>query len=113
LNVYRISDVRQIELHAAEPLVPDPGPFEEEIAIAKLKRYQSPGSNQIPAQLIQAGGEKLQVKIHKLIISIQFVLIYKKGDKTECSNYCGTSLLPTSYKILSNILFSRLSPYIY
>jgi hypothetical protein len=28
----------QIEKHAAEPLVPDPGLFEVEIAIAKLKR---------------------------------------------------------------------------
>jgi hypothetical protein len=31
LNVYRISDVRQIEIHAAEPLVPDPSPLEVEI----------------------------------------------------------------------------------
>jgi hypothetical protein len=30
--------------------------------------------------------------------------IHKKDDKTECSNYWGISLLPTSYKILSNIL---------
>jgi hypothetical protein len=37
LNVCKGSDVRQIEIHAAEPLVPDPTPFEVEIAIAKLK----------------------------------------------------------------------------
>jgi hypothetical protein len=34
LNVHRVSDVRQIEIHTAEPLVPDPSPFEVEIAIA-------------------------------------------------------------------------------
>jgi hypothetical protein len=44
-----VSDVRQIEIHTAEPLVPDPSPFEVESAIAKLKSYNSPGSDQIPA----------------------------------------------------------------
>jgi hypothetical protein len=57
-----------IEL-TAEPLVPDPNPFEVEIAIAKLKRYKSPGSDQILPELIQAGGEILHSKIHKLITS--------------------------------------------
>jgi hypothetical protein len=33
LNVHRVSDVEQIEIHTAEPLVLDPSPFEAEIAI--------------------------------------------------------------------------------
>ena len=37
--------------------------------------------------------------------------IYKKGDKTDCSNYMGQSILPATYKILSIILLSRLTPY--
>ena len=36
---------------------------------------------------------------------------YKKGNKTGCSNYTGISHLSTTYKILSNILLSRLAPY--
>jgi hypothetical protein len=53
LNVHRVSDVRQIEIHTAEPLVPDPGRFEVEITIAKLKRCRSPRGDQIPAELIK------------------------------------------------------------
>jgi hypothetical protein len=67
LNVHRVSDVRQIEIHTAESLVPDHSHFEVEIATAKLKKYKSPGSDQIPAELIQAGGEILRSEILKLI----------------------------------------------
>ena len=38
-------------------------------------------------------------------------LFIRSGGKTDCNNYRGTSLLPTAYKILSNILLSRLTPY--
>jgi hypothetical protein len=41
------------------------------------------------------------------------VPIYKKGDRTDCSNYRGISFLSTTYKILSNLLQSRLTPFIY
>jgi hypothetical protein len=56
LNVHNVSDVRQIEIHAAEPLVSDPNHLHIEISMAKLKQYKSPGSYQIPAELYQAGG---------------------------------------------------------
>jgi hypothetical protein len=41
--------------------------FEVEIAIEKLKRYNSPGIDQISAELIQAGRKSLHSEIHKLI----------------------------------------------
>jgi hypothetical protein len=44
----------------SEPLVPDPSPFEVEIAIANFKRIKWRGSDQIPAELILAGGEILR-----------------------------------------------------
>jgi hypothetical protein len=77
------------------------------------------------ADLIQSGGNTLRFEIHKLINCIWnteelpeqwkgsiVVPTYKKGDKTACINYQGISLLSTSYKILSNILLSRLTPYV-
>jgi hypothetical protein len=70
LSVHNVSEVRQIKVHTAEPLVPSPSRLDVEIAIAKFKKYKSPGSDQIPAELIQVGGEILMSAIHKLINSV-------------------------------------------
>ena len=117
LNVHGFHDVRQTETHTAEPLVPEPSAFEVDLAIEKLKSHKSPGIDQIPAELIKEGGRTIHYQIQKLIVSIWnkeelpkewkesiIVPIHKKGDKTDCNNYRGISLLPTIYKILSNIL---------
>jgi hypothetical protein len=69
--------------------------LEVEIAIAKLKKYKSPGNDQIPAELIKAGGGMLLSTINKLINSIWnkkqlpdqwkesiIIPIHKKSDKT-------------------------------
>jgi hypothetical protein len=63
LNVHNVSDVRQIEVHTAEPLVPGLNGLEVKIAITIA-------IGQIPAELIQAGGEILLSEIHKLINSV-------------------------------------------
>jgi hypothetical protein len=55
LNVCDVSDVRQIEMHTAEPLVPGPSHLEVEISIAKLKKYKSPGSDQFWQNCIKQG----------------------------------------------------------
>jgi hypothetical protein len=69
LNVH-VSDVWETEVHTVAPLIPGPSPFETEIAIAKLKKYISPSSYQIPAEVIQAESETLLSATHKLIHSI-------------------------------------------
>jgi hypothetical protein len=89
-------------MHTAQLLVPELSFFEIEIVIEKLKRYESPCADQIPAQLIQAGSNTLSTDIHKLINSTWykeelpqqrkvFIIapIYNKRDKTECSNFRG------------------------
>jgi hypothetical protein len=124
LNVYGAGGVRQTEMHTTEPFVPKPSVSEVEVAVGKLKSYKSPGVDQIPAELIQAGRETFRSEIHKLIKLIWnkeklphqwnesiVVSIHKKGDKTDRSNYRGITLLLTSYNILSNILLARLNPY--
>jgi len=104
--------------------VPEPSAFEVQLAIEKLKSHKSQGIDQIPAELINAGVRTIRSAIHKLIICIWnkeelpeewkdsiIVPIHKKGDKTDCNNYRGISLLPNTYNILSNILLSSLIPY--
>jgi len=70
LNVHGVKDVRQAEIHTAEPLVPAASAAEFELAIDKLKSHKSPGIDQIPAELIKAGGRTICLEIHKLITSI-------------------------------------------
>ena len=95
-----------------------------ELAIDKLKSQKSPGIDQIPAELIETGGGTICLETHKLTTPIwkkeklpeewkeSFIIpIHKKGNKTDWNNYRGISLLPTTYKILSNNLLSRLIPY--
>jgi hypothetical protein len=53
LIVHNVSDVRQIEVHTADPLVPGPNRLEVEIAISKLKKYKSPGSDEIRQNLFK------------------------------------------------------------
>jgi hypothetical protein len=114
-----------MDIHTVETLIPEPRLVEVEIAIGKLKSYKFPGTDQIPAELIKAGGEILHSEIHRPICSMWnkeelpqqwkesiIIPIYKKGDKNDCNNYRGISLFLTAYKILSNILLARLAPYV-
>jgi hypothetical protein len=90
------------------------------MVIEKLIRHISSGIDQI----IKAGGEKSHSEIDQLVNSVWnkeelpevwkesiTVLIYKRGDKTDCSNYTGIALLSTTYRILYSILLSRLTPH--
>jgi len=116
-NVHWFKGVMQAEIHASQPVVPEPSAAVIELAVDKLKSHKSHGIDQIPAELFKAGGRKICLEIHKLITSIwkkeklpeewkESVIkrIHKKGDKTDSNNYRGISLLPNTCKILSNIL---------
>jgi len=94
------------------------------LATEKLKRRKSPSNKQIPAEMLKADGRTIRSDIHKITNCIWnkeelpelwkesiSVPTYRKGDKTDCRNYRAISLLPTTYKILSHILLTRLTPY--
>ena len=70
LNVHGVNGVRQTEIHTAEPLVPELSAVEVELAVVELKSHKSPGIDQIPAELIKAGGREIRYEIHKLITRV-------------------------------------------
>jgi hypothetical protein len=57
-------------MHTVEPLMLGVSTFEFEMAVGKLKRHKSPGTDQIPAKLIKAVGRTICSEVHKLINSI-------------------------------------------
>ena len=69
LNVSGVNDIRQTEIHTAEPLVLDPSALDVELTIEKLKSHKSPGTEQIPAELFKLF-RTIGWEIHKLINSI-------------------------------------------
>jgi hypothetical protein len=105
--------------------VSEPSAAEVEVANRKKKRYKAPGSDQIPVELIQVGGGGNYIRTYINLLCWSGIkedcltsgnnqlsyLFTRKSDKSDCCNYLSISLLSTSYKILCNILLSRLIPY--
>jgi hypothetical protein len=71
LNVHGVNDVRQTEMHAAEPLVPERSSFKVEITIEKLKRYKAPAIDQILAQKFSK-----QEAIHCILKSTNLLILF-------------------------------------
>jgi hypothetical protein len=117
LNAHGFHDVRQTEIRTAEPLVPEPSAFEIDMAIEEIELHKS-STDKIPAELTKSGDRPIQSKsrLNKKELPKEWkesiiVPIYKKDDKTNCSNNRGISSFRTTYKILSYILLSRLTPF--
>ena len=90
--------------------------------IAGLKAGKAPGRDGIPAEVWKNGGDNLFSRLHHIITNAwevgsvpkawkdaSIVTIYKKGDRTDCGNYRGISLLTVAGKIIfARILLNRL-----
>jgi hypothetical protein len=76
LNVHGVNNVRQAEIHTAEQLGPEQSVSDRELAIEKLKSHKSPGIDQIPEDLIKAGGRTIRSEI----INLSFLF----GIRRDC-----------------------------
>uniref|UniRef100_A0A914X3Y7 Reverse transcriptase domain-containing protein n=1 Tax=Plectus sambesii TaxID=2011161 RepID=A0A914X3Y7_9BILA len=89
--------------------------------IKALKNGKAPGPDEVVAESLKAGGQILAERLHQLILTIWntgvipsawkkalIIPIHKKGDKQDCSNYRGISLLSITGEVFMQILQNRL-----
>jgi hypothetical protein len=53
-----VNEVRQTEIHRAEPPFPEPSAFDDELATEELRIHNSSGFVQIQAEFIKTAGWK-------------------------------------------------------
>lgn len=105
--------------------VPPPTRAEVNESIQRMKNNKSAGIDGIPAELFKAAGTSFNSAFHQLLTKIWneetmpddwktsiICPIHKKGDRRECKNYRGISLLNIAYKILASIMCERLKPHV-
>jgi len=118
-------NITALEYTSVEQLCEKPSEEEVKIGIDMLKNGKAPGDDEIVSEYLKKGGQGLLNQLHKLMNTIWeheeipeawrisiICPVHKKGDIMEFENYRGISLLNTTYKLLSNILLTRINPYI-
>ncbi|CAH1231299.1 Hypp378 [Branchiostoma lanceolatum] len=99
-------------------------PTAEEVqaAVNSLKNNKASGPDGVPGEILRAGGEPVVRCLHSFVTAAwttgcvpqhwkdsDLVSIYKrKGDRADCSNSRGISLLSCAGKVLTRILLLRL-----
>ena len=93
-------------------------------AIKTMKKGKSPGIDNIPSELVQAGGESTINQLHSICNRIWttgiwptpwtkslIITIPKKGNLQKCQNHRTISLICHPSKVLLRIILNRLKPY--
>ena len=111
-----------------QPVKPelDEPSFVEEVqtAVKKMKVQKAPGIDGLPAEVYKHGGDQLLEKLTSLFTlcwkegvvpgdlrdAVTVSLYKNKGEKLDCSNYRGVTLLSIADKILARVLLNRLIP---
>ena len=116
--------IDEIPQHPMQEQLSSPPNLAETIkAIKQMSNGKAPGADGIPAEVFKYGGQKLARKLLQLFKIIwesetvpqdfkdaNIIHLYKrKGDRSNCDNHRGISLLATAGKVLAKILGNRLS----
>jgi len=101
----------------------EPPPLKSEVAkaLASINANKAPGSDQLPVELLQQGGESTLEAMHKIChgiwetgewpddwVNSVFIPIPKKGDLSKCGNYRTISLVSHASKVLLKVILSRI-----
>ena len=117
-----LTEIKQRPVKAELDEPPDLQDIEK--AIDQLKSGKAAGIDGIPPEIWKHGGTALHSKLLELLIlcweksklpqdfrDAVIITLYKnKGEKSNCSNYRGITLLSIAGKILARILLNRLVP---
>ena len=103
---------------------PDILECEVERALRSITRNKASGGDGIPVELFQVRKDDAVKVLHSIWQQIWktrqwpqdwkrsvFILIPKKGNAKECSNYCTISLISHSSKVMLKILQAKLQQY--
>jgi exonuclease III len=115
--------------HIPIPKIAPPAFFDEsppqlkevEDAIKTLKNHKSPSpEDNITAEMLKAGGWILTQWLHRVLVAAwsttrapsdfkraAIINIYKKGDRMDCTNYRGISLLSVPGKVYTVLILGR------
>lgn len=123
LNSEVIND-EEVDIPVDDIDVDSPTLDEVKLVVRNMKNNKAPGRDLITAELFKYGGETVMCELHKLVCRAweneelpedwklgTICPIFKKGDRLQCSNYRGISLLNVAYKVFSTLIQRRLSVY--
>ena len=89
-------------------------------SVSQMNNNKEPGMDGITAEILKNAGEKMIDLLEQVIQSVWesevpqdwrdaiHVSLYKKGSKSDCSNFRGISLLSIVGKLFSRIILNRL-----
>ena len=127
------SDLYSVERHLDQnvqlPSLPVMAELDDEPSIDELSKAidvlssgKAPGSDAIPAELLKRNKAAIIPHLHQLLVTCwrngtiphemrnaSIITLYKnKGDKGDCNNYRGISLLSIAGKAIARVLLTRL-----